>query len=843
LPSPLPDEAGVQPRLFEAVARLVQALAERAPLLVVVDDLQWADAASLDMLHYVCRRLTESRAPVLLLIALRAEALAPQLRPEPPGLAAWLSGLQRDVPLTRLILEPLSAEETVSIVEVLAQEASRVADAVDGAHHGARLQRLGRREVDEGVARFGQWLFAETGGQPFFIFETLKALLDQGVLVERLTGDGVWAIDVEAVLRDGMSLRGMVPAGVRGLIRARLGRLSPSAGALVAAAAILAHHSSFDLLCRVAGLDEHEGLAALDVALAAGLLRQASTDSTSEVEPSYVCVHDKVREVVYREVGDARRRSLHRHAFEALQAAHAPAAVLAHHALAAGLLEAAARLSLQAGNAALQLFAVHDAIAHYEQARDLASRPQVALPAMELLHIYLQLGRAYELNTEFERARATYEDLLASAQVAQQPEIEWAALNRLATLAGQGGRDVDLAVRLLQQALGTAERSGNLAGVAETEWNLAQLHFYAWDADAAVTHGERALALARELNLRELVARSLNVLAYAKAAQDRLEEWGARAEESRVLYARLGNRAMEADCLCIFADNQLHLGRPHAAIELARRAQVMTAEIENTWGQVYSALELAVGLLETGAYAEALRIVQQAVAIASAKGITLLHVRCLATLGAVHRALLDLEAARAVHHEALAISESITLWPYTQMIAAELCADYAEAGAWQAACAYALHALPARRFSMWRYAGGFVLYYQTAALVHGGEHKQAQEDVRRFGEHVGKYPRYRIPYLRALAVLAEEQGELRAAIDHLEEAAHLAEAIQIPDEQWRIQALLGDLYQRAGDNCRAREAFSRAASVVRGLADQLDDAQLQAAFYARAQVQHVLDAV
>jgi predicted ATPase len=126
-----------------------------------------------------------------------------------------------------------------------------------------------------------------------------------------------------------------------------------------------------------------EGLPALDELLTSQLLLE--TDDPSR---PYRFTHDKIRDVVYTEAGNARRRIFHRRAFEALEAATAAypepnrreqpersrrAAELAHHALNAGLVEPAFRYSVAAGDEAMRLFAVRDAIAHYEQAKILAT--------------------------------------------------------------------------------------------------------------------------------------------------------------------------------------------------------------------------------------------------------------------------------------------------------------------------------------------------------------------------------------------------------------------------------------------------------------------------------------
>jgi len=125
-------------------------------------------------------------------------------------------------------------------------------------------------------------------------------------------------------------------------------------------------------------------------------------------------------------------------------------------------------------------------------------------------HLYIHLGRAYELNNEFEQAEAVYQDVLALARTSDLPAMECAALNALATLAFQSRYDVATAGTLLLQALQIAERLGESIELAETAWSLAQLSFYRFDPPSAILYGERALAIARQLNQQELLARGQN---------------------------------------------------------------------------------------------------------------------------------------------------------------------------------------------------------------------------------------------------------------------------------------------------------------------------------------------
>lgn len=123
LPIPGGDEAAARTRLFEAVVRLGQALAERAPLVLFIDDAQLADAASRDLMHYMARRWTESESSILLVLSMRSEALTATR-----ALGEWLLGLERDTGCARLTLDSLSAEDVLTFVAGLAGTATRRRD-------------------------------------------------------------------------------------------------------------------------------------------------------------------------------------------------------------------------------------------------------------------------------------------------------------------------------------------------------------------------------------------------------------------------------------------------------------------------------------------------------------------------------------------------------------------------------------------------------------------------------------------------------------------------------------------------------------------------------------------
>jgi DNA-binding SARP family transcriptional activator len=376
---PDPDKVS-KTQLFEPLVQLTLALGKRGPLVLFVDDLQWADSATLDLLQYAIRRWLASTARVMLLVSLRSEALLPMTQPQkkdgPQGLIQWLTRIEHDLPLVHIALEPLGEPETVQMV----------------------LSILAPPAVD-----FAQWLYNETHGQPFYLVETLKDLLERRVLHPKRIADGQWTFAVDAENDLGQAVR--IPSTVHAVIRSRLNRLSPNAFSLLAGGAVLDQHLTFERLCAISKVSEDLALPALDELISGRLLLEAAHPS---VASAYAFTNDMLRDVVYTEAGDARRRLFHQRALEVLEASGDSAAVLAHHALAAGLMQATFHHSLAAGREALHLGAVNEAIVHFERARQIVTG--ATLPEMpdeaELRDLHSQLSRAYELAGQADKASA-----------------------------------------------------------------------------------------------------------------------------------------------------------------------------------------------------------------------------------------------------------------------------------------------------------------------------------------------------------------------------------------------------------------------------------------------------
>jgi DNA-binding SARP family transcriptional activator len=372
---------GGRTQLFEALVHLTLVLASRSPVVLFIDDLQWVDNATLDWLVYATRRWQDSGVRIMLLVSLRSEALQPPAQLQLPSLSDWLARVGREIEPFHLELRPLGERDTVEMI----------------------LSILATPATD-----FAEWLFNETQGQPFYLKETLKDLLERRALHPKRRAADQWVFEVDAEHDLGKAVR--VPSTVRAVILSRLNRLSPNAFALLVAGAVLELRLTFERLCAVSNVAEDAGLPALDELVSGRLLLEVAEAGAAS---TYTFTHNMIRDVVYTEAGDARRRLFHRRALEVLEAAGDSAAVLAHHALSAGLAEPAFRYSLDAGQEALRLSVASEAIAHFEQARQLVRDASLSdsVTESDLHTLFSQLGRAYEQGGRRDQAQAVYDEL------------------------------------------------------------------------------------------------------------------------------------------------------------------------------------------------------------------------------------------------------------------------------------------------------------------------------------------------------------------------------------------------------------------------------------------------
>ena len=828
LPKPAGDVMSSKAQLLEAIHQLIMALAARAepePVVAFIDDWQWVDNASLTFRRYGGRRWPQENAPILIITSIREEAL--EFDPE---VYQRLMDARRDIPIRRLSLEPLGPEETTELLGSLTN-----GGGAPGASGGLDAAGVGR------------WLYGETGGLPFFLVETLQMLIDRGVLAPHTRPDGGYAFEVRE--SDTRSLEGMMPAGVRDAVKGRISRLDEPAKNLLAAGAVLGRSFSYEILFQVAKLDEEEGLAALDEAISSRLLREARTGENfialnsgqsaypSHDEVDYGFAHDKTREVAYTEAGEARRRVLHLRALQALEEAGAPAAELARHALAAASSEKAFHHSLAAGDEAMSLFAVEDAVQHHERARSLYEDPRssqrvcAAAGPSDGPRLYERLGYCYKLLFQWTQALDAYERMLAEAREVDDREAEWEALNSLAMLGTDYTVQPEEEDELLRGMQRRAEDQSEPATGPDTPQD------FVWSPEYARERAEEALSLAREIGGNDLVANSL----YAVALLDGWSgHWGRVVEicaEARSLYAAMGDRALDAEILALSAWGEVMEGRPQEAVRFGRAQLAVARELADRDIVLADAHGLVLALLETGGYEEALSLGSQSVEAARSLGAPERLQVSLTLLGDVHKTLLRLDEARMMYSEL----SSLAVFPqYRALAHSKLCTVAALRGDWEDAHYHALEAAKLRGEIVLQLTDPFHRYHEVEALLRGGDEELARDELERFGEHASSHRRIRVAYLRARSVLDRYTEKMAAAIEHLREAEKLAEEIGLPGELWQIRSTLAELHEAGGDREETLRLFSLAVQNIEMLAGKIEDEDLRSGFLDSNLIRQVL---
>ena len=498
LPPPLvSDPASERYRLFEAVAGWLVATAAFRPLLLVIDDLQWAAPATLLLLRYVARATRE--APVLLLASYRST------ESEAEGVVEAV--LAEMAPVLRTTTLTLAGLDETAVGQLVAARAE-----------GTLSQRARQR--------LAAAVHAATGGNPFFLGEVLRHLAE--------TKGFARAAEVAAEDDQADAARNL-PANVRTVVARRVRRLSPEAVHVLRLAALVGSDFDAPLLLDVCGMAESTLLSALEESCRAGLVIEAGVER-------YRFAHALVQQTLETQLSVTRRARLHRQIGEAIEARRpddAPA--LAQQFLRAGpeQIPKAVRYCARAGELAMQRLAHAEAVRHFRAALDLADRlpTQEATDRIERL---CRLGEAQKgAGDPGHRGTLLQAAHLALRHEDRQRLVRAALANHRGWGSQLGAVDTER-VAVLEAALervSTAEpaiRARVLATLA------AELQ-YAGDPDRRRQLSDEALQFARRANDPETMAHVLAVRGHTIWGPSSLGERLANAAEHAAVVAGLGD--------------------------------------------------------------------------------------------------------------------------------------------------------------------------------------------------------------------------------------------------------------------------------------------------------------
>ncbi|MEM2900971.1 MAG: DUF2791 family P-loop domain-containing protein [Thermoplasmata archaeon] len=514
-------------RMFEIVLQLIIRISQESPLILFIDDLQWADIASLQLLYYLGRNIKESRT--LIACTYRPEDLLENQGKAHP-LTDIIKRMSREGLYAKVTLRRLSQKDSSLMISSL----------------------LNIEKIPEGLVKL---VYEHTEGNPFFIEEVLKSLVEDGIID---TKDRTWHFRMDL---SKLSL----PATIKDIVTRRVDRLSEDAEKVLEVAATIGREFSFDILLAAIEGDEEALLDAIDELIESRLIIEESNDNREE----YRFDHPTVREVVYNSLSRGKKRLLHRKvalALESVSKGKESEKVynLAYHFYNANEYEKALLYAQKAGERAIESFAPEDALRYYKMALDsiekLQDNDSNKLRKLSLLRSIGKLcysladwneGIAYygsmlelsvELKNDHSRAEAhrglgkmcseqnIWQDAISHFECAIAISEKLSDLHGLGeAMRGRGWIDwmlgkYDSALELYRKALSCAESIGDVRVIAQTYIDIGNVYNVKGEFSKAIWHYEKSLDLLEEMDEEYEIARVYNNLADVHNQMKELEK-------------------------------------------------------------------------------------------------------------------------------------------------------------------------------------------------------------------------------------------------------------------------------------------------------------------------------
>jgi adenylate cyclase len=616
-----------QEHVFEQYTNVLRALAEKQPLLLIVDDLHWADGASIDLLFRLGRRIGGSR--VLLIGTYRAEEVALGRGGQRHPLEKVLSELKR-----------YFGDITVDLDEAHETEGMKFVDAF----LDTEPNRLG--------AGFRQALFDLTRGHPLFTIELLRAMQERGNLVRDKASR--W---VEGPVLDWQSL----PARVEGVIEERVGRLDRTQQDLLAVASVEGESFTAEVVACVQTMDLRDVVRCLGRELERQhqLVRGRGVRQVDGQNLSlYQFQHNLFRTYLYNLLSEAERTLLHEGVGQALENLHGDradeiAVQLAWHFEQAGVPDKARWYLRRAGEQAAARFANAEALGYYTRALELTPQAEVSL------RIELRLARERVYHRQGDRA-------------AQKAELE--SLERLLEgLGAQGEKGARLRANLALRRAAYAEAIADYAAcsadaqeviqVARTLQDRALMAAAYQQAGAALRYQglfeqaeaqiEQGLALAREAALPGIEADSRRALGAVAFFQGKYTEARFHYEQALRVYQQLGDRLGEGHSFNGLAVVAACVGAEDGGLHCYEEALRLYRKVGHRYGETLVLGNLGILAETREEWARAKAYNEQALEVSRSIGSRYGEGLALSNLGSVAEAVGDYTHALACREEAL----------------------------------------------------------------------------------------------------------------------------------------------------------------------------------------------
>jgi tetratricopeptide (TPR) repeat protein/KaiC/GvpD/RAD55 family RecA-like ATPase len=453
-----------QNRLFEAVSQFITNISREAPLLVVLDDLQWTDPSSLLLMHYLARGV--QKTPLLLLGAYRSTDIDSKHPLTPVLTELNRERLPQPIQLKRMCLDEIS-EMIKSILE-----------------------------QDDVPTEFCKLVYEKTKGNPFFAEEVVKSLKEEEVIYRE---KDKWAFkDVSSI---------EFPETVKNVVKARFSRLDDECQNVLTMASFVGNDFTLETMCALTGIEENKLLELMDKMLKTGLIKER------EVRGEGICSFADilVRDVVYEEVSLLKRKKLHGVVGCALEKVYAKKidehfGELAYHFLESGDKDKALDHFLKGAEKATNIYANGEAASYFQSALKLLEEKEGE--TRERARVLERLGEVERLVGEYRGCLKHWTEALQVWEQMHEKENAPRLHRKMAHVLWEGIGEAEKAVEHQDEALEILEAEPESVELARLYDDMAHMYWRMGNTDKGRSWAEKALEFAKKMNDYEIIATS-----------------------------------------------------------------------------------------------------------------------------------------------------------------------------------------------------------------------------------------------------------------------------------------------------------------------------------------------
>ena len=574
--------------LYGTMAKLAVEESAKRPIVLVFDDLHWADPASVEL---VVRLLSlAERRPLLLICSMRSDREAPSWQLNQVAKKTYAHCY------SEVNLHALTVEEANALVDNLLSAGD--------------LTPVSRQKILE-----------KTDGNPFFVEEVIRTLIDRELIVSESAANGRrWRVVDEIDDAD-------LPGNLQSMLVARIDRLEPSARRTLQLASVIGRSFNYRVLRDIYGalLPANTGL---DDDLIALQRKDLIHQSAYLPEPEYTFRHALTQEATYSGILLRQRQQFHRLTGEAIEVLFAEQldefyAILAYHFSRADD-SRVVRYATLAGDAAYRLFAIPEALRHYTLAVETLKAKSYEKNYVgvedtgteKLVHLFQRRGRCLELQSEYRAAQENYAIMESVAREQGDLAMLLPALLARATnyAIPSGARDPDKAQILAEEALLLAQQLNDQRAEARVLWIFMLVQMYSFSMPEGIPFGEQSAELARQLGMTEQLAQSLQDLARCYLTLQRPDKGLAVLIEARPLWQKLNNLPMLAENFGIDAQIGVMMGRFDEAIKASEESLALATSIDNMWGRVTARSFIGLVYIARGQIDRAMEVINALIA-------------------------------------------------------------------------------------------------------------------------------------------------------------------------------------------------------------------------------------